>query len=73
MMAVRTATGIPLHPTDGEVIWRSDGELQLQSGAKFMTVDVKGRVDLENVRLFFQNEESYAGFRFVHPLFNRRS
>lgn len=72
MMAVQVARGIPLKRSDGEVIWRSDSNVPLTAGSGTVTFQAKV-ADMSNVRLFLVDEENYNLFRFVHPLYNRRT
>ena len=67
VVAVRTAVGIPLRRSDGEVIWRSSGKVPTNT-----TIDTGARVtDLQGVRLFFEDDEYYNLYRFIHPLRRR--
>ena len=73
IIAVQVAVGIPLKRTDGEVIWRSHNPVQLTQGRGSLTVQCKNLEDPARMRLFFENDSDYNMFRFMHPLYNRRS
>ncbi len=73
IVMVRTEEGIPLRKTDGEVLWSSNGPVQLQGGKCKLSISLKGHTDKEHMRLFFSNEDDYNLFRFIHPLYNRRN
>ena len=68
MMLVQTETGIPLKRTDGEVVWRSDGPVSIQSGRGVVQATCTGLKDPKKCRLFLANDSDYYDFRFVHPL-----
>ncbi len=68
----RVETGIPLKKEDGEILWSSDGEVDLKDGKCKLSIDLKGHTDIEHMRVFFVNEEDYNLFRFIHPLYDRR-
>lgn len=70
---VRVEVGIPLKKVDGEAIWSSNGPLTFNNGNCKLNIDLMGRTDIEHMRLFFVNEEDYNMFRFIHPLYGRRS
>ncbi len=72
IVAVQVAVGIPLKRTDGEVVWRSGGPVQLSQGKSVVTAQTPKTVDIERMRLFFENDTDYNLFRFVHPLYSRR-
>lgn len=73
IIAIQVAVGIPLKRTDGEVIWRSHNPVQLTQGRGSLTVQCKNLEDPARMRLFFENDSDYNMFRFMHPLYNRRS
>ncbi len=73
IIAVQVAVGIPLKRTDGEVIWRSHNPVQITQGRGSLTVQCKNLEDPARMRLFFENDSDYNMFRFMHPLYNRRS
>lgn len=73
IVAVQVTEGIPLKRTDGEVIWRSHNPVQLTQGTGSLTIQCKNLEDPAKMRLFFENDADYNMFRFVHPLYNRRS
>ena len=73
IIAVQVTEGIPLKRTDGEVIWRSHNPVQLTQGTESLTIQCKNLEDPAKMRLFFENDADYNMFRFVHPLYNRRS
>lgn len=73
IIAVQVTEGIPLKRTDGEVIWRSHNPVQLTQGTGSLTIQCKNLEDPAKMRLFFENDADYNMFRFVHPLYNRRS
>lgn len=68
MMLVQTETGIPLKRTDGEVVWRSDGPVSIQSGRGVVQATCTGLKDPKRCRLFLANDSDYYDFRFIHPL-----
>lgn len=71
IIAVQVDVGIPLKRCDGEVVWRSDQTVRLSGGAAQITIP-KGKIgDIKRMRLFFDNEENYYLYRFVHPLYRR--
>ena len=72
IVMVHVSVGIPLRKADGEIIWSSDGAIPFTGGKCKMNINLKGRQDIEHMRIFFVNEEDYNLFRFVHPLYNRR-
>ena len=73
ILAVQVAEGIPLKRSDGEVIWRSHNPVQLAQGKGVLTVQCKNLEDPARMRLFFENDADYNMFRFMHPLYGRRS
>ena len=73
ILAVQVAEGIPLKRSDGEVIWRSHNPVQLTQGKGVLTVQCKNLEDPARMRLFFENDANYNMFRFMHPLYGRRS
>jgi len=70
---VRVEVGIPLRKGDGEILWSSGGPVRLTGGKARVMMTTKGHDDRERMRIFFENEEDYNLFRFVHPLYIRRS
>ncbi len=72
MMLVQATTGIPLKRTDGEVVWRSNGPVSIQNGRSVIQVQ-STMEDEKRTRLFLANDADYYDFRFVHPLYDRRS
>ncbi len=72
VMAVQSSERIPLRAGDGEVIWRSGGPVKLTDGSASVTVNCSPAVDIERVRLFFEEEADYNLFKFIHPLYRRR-
>ena len=73
IVAVQVAVGIPLKRTDGEIIWRSHNPVALAQGKGTLTVQCKNLEDPARMRLFFENDSDYNMFRFMHPLYDRRS
>lgn len=73
IVAVQVAVGIPLKRTDGEIIWRSHNPVALAQGKGTLTVQCKNLEDPARMRLFFENDADYNMFRFMHPLYDRRS
>ena len=73
IVAVQVAVGIPLKRTDGEIIWRSHNPVALVQGKGTLTVQCKNLEDPARMRLFFENDADYNMFRFMHPLYDRRS
>ena len=71
IVMVRTEVGIPLNKRDGEIVWSSNGPVQITGGKCKLTADFKVHSDIEHMRLFFSNEEDYHLFRFIHPLYNK--
>lgn len=71
MIAVKSAVGIPLKRTDGEVLWRSQGPVRLTQGKGTVAVPLRTQDDIEHMRLFFENDADYNLFRFIHPLYGR--
>ena len=72
MIAVSTEVGIPLKGNDGHVVWRSGGPVRLTSGSATVVMQTTGRMEVERMRLFFENDENYNLYRFVHPIYRRR-
>ena len=62
-----------LERTDGEIIWRSHNPVALAQGKGTLTVQCKNLEDPSRMRLFFENDADYNMFRFMHPLYDRRS
>ena len=52
-------------------MWRSDQTVRLSGGAAQITIPKGKIVDIKRMRLFFDNEENYYLYRFVHPLYRR--
>lgn len=73
IVAVQVAVGIPLKRTDGEIIWRSHNPVPITQGRGSLTVQCKNLENPARMRLFFENDADYNLFRFVHPLYDRRS
>ena len=71
IIAVQVTEGIPLKRCDGEVVWRSDQTVRLSGGAAQITIPNGKVTDIKKMRLFFENEENYYLYRFVHPLYRR--
>lgn len=71
MVAVQVDVGIPLKRVDGEVVWRSDEVVRLNNGTCTMHIPTNTIRDIKLMRLFFENEENYYLFRFIHPLYRR--
>ena len=71
MIAVKSAVGIPLKRTDGEVLWRSQGPVRLSQGKGTVAVPLRTQDDIEHMRLFFENDADYNLVRFIHPLYGR--
>jgi hypothetical protein len=72
VMAVQSSERIPLRSGDGEVIWRSNAPIKFLEGSASVTASVNQPVDLERVRLFFEEEADYNLFKFIHPIYRRR-
>ncbi|MBO4568612.1 MAG: hypothetical protein J5674_01305, partial [Candidatus Methanomethylophilaceae archaeon] len=72
VMAVQSSERIPLRAGDGEVVWRSNAPIKFSDGAAFVTVSCNQAVDVERIRLFFEEEADYNLFKFIHPLYRRR-
>lgn len=70
IIAVCTSEGIPLRPKDGEVVWRSEVPMLVKGGQCKFNINI-GPLDISHMRIFFENGENYAGFKFVHPLYRR--
>jgi hypothetical protein len=71
VMAVSVQEGIPLKRWDGECIWRSVEPVRMSNGMVTVSMTVKRHVDLERVRLFFEKDDDYNLFKFIHPLYGR--
>ncbi|MDO5853480.1 MAG: hypothetical protein Q4Q62_05405 [Thermoplasmata archaeon] len=71
MMMVQASRGIPLRRNDGEVVWRSEGPVQLTNGTVTLKLPGKGPEAVERCRLFMAEDSDYYDFRFVHPLYGR--
>jgi hypothetical protein len=70
--AVAVKEGIPLKIWDGESIWSSNRPVPVSMGKAVIVFTVKVNVDLSKVRLFFDKEEDYNLFRFIHPLYKEK-
>ncbi len=69
MVLVQSTTGIPLKRTDGEVVWRSNGNVSIQNGRGVVSATCIGLEDIRRTRLFFVNDSDYYDYRFIHPLY----
>ncbi|MDR0887682.1 MAG: zinc ribbon domain-containing protein [Candidatus Methanoplasma sp.] len=72
MSAVLVKEGIPLKRHDGESIWSSGRPVPLSGGKVVISFTSKHNVDLPKVRVFFDNDEDYNTFRFIHPIYRER-
>lgn len=72
IIAVQVDVGIPLKRADGEVVWRSDSAIRLTDGKCTFRIPAGAIRDVKLMRLFFEDEENYNMFRFIHPLYKRR-
>jgi hypothetical protein len=72
MTAIAVKEGIPLKIWDGESIWSSNRPVPISSGKAVIVFNVREKVDISRVRLFFVKEEDYNLFRFVHPLYREK-
>lgn len=72
IVAVQVSTGIPLKRSDGEIVWRSGNAIPLSAGAGSVSAQSPALNDIKHMRLFFENDENYNLYRFVHPLYDRR-
>ena len=69
VIAVCREEGIPLRRNDGEVIWRSEVPIRLSRGRIAFRIEARPGDDVRHMRLFFEKDEDYSSFRFVHPLY----
>ena len=70
---VGMAGGVPLRMRDGEVLWDSDGPIQLSDGRAAVSFDAAlAGMKLPNLRLFFPDREEYNLYSLVHPLYGGR-
>lgn len=69
IIAVCTGEGIPLRRNDGEVIWRSEVPMRLSKGRSVFNINTEQGTDIRHMRIFFEKDEDYSSFRFVHPLY----
>ena len=53
------------------MVWRSDEVVRLNNGTCTMHIPTNTIRDIKLMRLFFENEENYYLFRFIHPLYRR--
>ncbi|MBR2254705.1 MAG: zinc ribbon domain-containing protein [Candidatus Methanomethylophilaceae archaeon] len=72
VMTVETEVGIPLKSGDGKIGWTSDGSLKLDAGRAKIDLPAGAVGSVEHMRLFFQDDEDYHAYRFVHPLYRRK-
>ena len=70
--AIGVKEGIPLKIWDGEAIWTSNRSVPLNGGRTVIVLQMKGKAELDKVRLFFVNEDDYNLFKFIHPIFKDR-
>ena len=70
--AVAVKEGIPLKIWDGESIWSSNKPIPLNAGKAAVVFNVKDKVDITKVRLFFVKDEDYNILRFIHPLYKEK-
>ncbi|HKM13909.1 MAG TPA: zinc ribbon domain-containing protein [Candidatus Methanomethylophilaceae archaeon] len=70
IIAVCTLEGIPLNSKDGETIWKSEVPMLVKNGQCKFNIKTK-LLDIEHMRIFFENSEDYAEFKFIHPLYGR--
>ena len=71
MVAVRTAEGIPLSPSDGFVIWDSEDAIEVRQGKA--TIYAKGKEFDSSTRLFFADTSEYQRYSVMHPLGRRET
>ncbi len=71
IMAVLSSEGIPLRRNDGDVLWRSEVPMLISKGRSVFRFEAKPGTDIGKIRLFFEKDEDYNSFRFVHPLGRR--
>jgi hypothetical protein len=72
LSAVHVREGIPLKRRDGEAIWSSRQHVPLQGGKALLTFQCPPDVNVSRVRLFFDSDENYNLFKFIHPLYGGR-
>ncbi len=70
IVAVCTLEGIPLRQKDGEAVWRSEVPILVKNGQCKLNIKT-GPLDIDCMRIFFENDEDYAEFKFIHPLYGR--
>lgn len=70
IIAVCTSEGIPLSSKDGETIWRSEVPMLVKNGQCKFNIK-SGSLNVDHMRIFFESNEDYAEFKFVHPLYER--
>lgn len=69
IIAVCTGEGIPLRRNDGEIIWRSEVPMRLSRGRSVFNINAGQGTDIRHMRIFFEKDEDYCSFRFIHPLY----
>ncbi|MDR0523475.1 MAG: hypothetical protein LBG62_03540 [Candidatus Methanoplasma sp.] len=72
LSAVRVQEGIPLRRRDGEAIWSSNRPVALSGGKATIAFSCKPGTDPSRVRVFFDGEDSYNLFKFIHPVFKEK-
>ena len=68
----RVDVGIPLRKEDGERLWDARTPISLTGGKTAIQINLGGHTDAEHMRVFFDNDEDYNLYRFIHPLYDRR-
>lgn len=72
IVAVYTDEGIPLRRNEGRIIWRSEVPMKLNKGHTVFKIEARQDTDLSHMRIFFENDEDYSEFKFIHPLYGGR-
>ena len=68
----RVDVGIPLRKEDGEILWAAKAPISFAGGKATITISLGGHTDAEHMRVFFNSDEDYNLYRFIHPLYDRR-
>jgi hypothetical protein len=70
--AIHVQEGLPLKRRDGAAIWSSKSPVVLHGGKALLTFQCSPDINVSRVRLFFDSDENYNLFRFIHPLYGGR-
>lgn len=69
VIAIKATRGIPLKKNEGTVVWRSQSHIQTVNGNKSFITNYEPSCGTHNIRMFFEEEDSYCTYRFVHPIY----